>query len=97
MEGYDGGDDENYNDVDDNDVYINEMIQKTSGHVMNKEVKNTIRHVIGPLEFLITTVRKRKLRWNWHITRSTGLAQMILQGMVQGGRRKGRQKKEMER
>ena len=28
-----------------------------------------------------------------HKTRSTGLAKMILQGTVQGGRRKGRQKK----
>ena len=40
-----------------------------------------------------TTVRKRKLSLSWHITRSTGLAKMILQGMVQGGRRRSRQKK----
>ena len=33
------------------------------------------------------------MRWYGHITRSTGLAKMILQGTVQGGRRKGRQKK----
>ena len=31
-----------------------------------------------------------------HITRSTGLAKMILQDTVQGGRRKGRQKKRWE-
>ena len=31
-----------------------------------------------------------------HITRSKGLAKMILQGMVQGGRRKGRQIKRWE-
>ena len=48
---------------------------------------------IGPCEDHITTVRKRKLRWYGHITRSTGLAKMILQGTVQGRRRKGRQKK----
>ena len=42
---------------------------------------------------VLTTVRKRKLRWYGHITRSTGLVKMILQGTVQGGRRKGRQKK----
>ena len=30
------------------------------------------------------------------MTRSTGLAKMILQGTVQGGRRKGRQKKRWE-
>ena len=31
-----------------------------------------------------------------HVTGSTGLAKMILQGTVQGGRRKGRQKKRWE-
>ena len=40
---------------------------------------------------------RRKLRWYGHIARSTGLAKTILQGMVQGGRRKGRHKKEMGR
>ena len=60
-------------------------------YVTNEEVRNTIRHVIGPYEDLITGVRKLKLRWYGH--KSTGLAKMILQGTVQGGRRKGRQKK----
>ena len=55
---------------------------------------NSIRHAIGPYEDLITTVRKRNLRWYGHITRSTGLAKMILQGTVQGERRKGRQKRD---
>ena len=44
-------------------------------------------------EDLITTVRKRKLRWHGHIIRSTGLAKMILEDTAQGGIRKGRQKK----
>ena len=49
------------------------------------------------IEGLITTVKKkRKLRWYGHIARSTGLAKVILQGTVQGGRRKGRQKKRCE-
>ena len=62
-------------------------------HVTKEEVRNTIRHVIVPYEDLITGVRKRKLRWYGHITNSTGLAKMILQGTVQGGRKKGRQKR----
>ena len=33
------------------------------------------------------------MRWYGRMTRSTGLAKMILQGTVQGGKRKGRQKK----
>ena len=60
-------------------------------HVTNEEVRNRIRRAIGPYEGVLTTVKKRKLRWYGHITRSTELAKMsILQGNVQGGRRKGR-------
>ena len=59
-------------------------------------MRNNVRHGIGPYEDLITTVRKHKLRWYGHITRSTGLAKMIPQGTVQEGRGKGRQKKRWE-
>ena len=38
-------------------------------HVTNEEVRNTIRHTIGPYDYLITTVRTRKLRWYGHGTR----------------------------
>ena len=65
-------------------------------HDTNEEVRSTIRHAIGPYEDRITTVRKRELRWYGHLTRSTGLAKMILQCTVQGGRGKGRQKKRWE-
>ena len=65
-------------------------------HVTNEKVGNRIRQAIGPYEDLLTTVKKRKLRWYGHTTRSTGLAKMILQGTVQGGRRRGRQKKRWE-
>ena len=36
------------------------------------------------------------MRWYGHITKSTGLAKMILHGMAQGGRRKVGQKKRWE-
>ena len=62
-------------------------------YLTNEEVRSSVRHTIGSYEDLITTVRKRILRWYRHITRSKGFAKMILQGTVQGGRRKGRQKK----
>ena len=65
-------------------------------HVTNEKVGNRIRQAIGPYEDLLTTVKKRKPRWYVHKTRSTGLAKMILQGTVQGGRRRGRQKKRWE-
>ena len=63
--------------------------------VTNEEVRNRIRQATGLYEDL-TTMKKRKLRWYGHITRSTGLAKIILQGTAQGGRRKGRQKKRWE-
>ena len=65
-------------------------------HVTNEKVGNRIRQAIGPYEDPLTTVKKRKLRRYGHKTRSTGLAKMILQGTVQGGRRRGRQKKRWE-
>ena len=40
-----------------------------------------------------TMVKKRKLRWYGHISRSSGMAKTILQGTVKGTRRRGRQKK----
>ena len=64
-------------------------------HVTNEEMGNRIRQAIGPYEDL-TTVKKRKLRWYGHKTISTGLAKLILQGTIQGGRRRGRQKKRWE-
>ena len=45
---------------------------------------------------LLTIVKKRKLRWYGHISRSSGMAKTILQGTVKGARRKGRQKKRWE-
>ena len=45
---------------------------------------------------LLTTVKRRKLKWYGHVTRSSGLAKTILQGTVQGGRRRGRQRKRWE-
>ena len=42
------------------------------------------------------TVKRRKLKWYGHVTRSIGLAKTILQGTVKGGRRRGRQKKRWE-
>ena len=46
---------------------------------------------------ILTTVKKRKLKWFGHASRSSGLAKTILQGTVQGGRKRGRQKKRWEK
>ena len=59
-------------------------------------MRNSTRHVIEPYEDLITTVIQRILRWFVHIARSTGLAEMILSGTVQGGEGKADRKKRWE-
>ena len=65
-------------------------------HITNEEVKARIGNAIGPYEDLLTTVKRRKLKWFGHVTRSSGLAKTILQGTVQGGRRRGRQRTRWE-
>ena len=62
-------------------------------HVTNEEVRAKIQQAIGPLEDLLTIVKRRKLKWYGHVSRSSGLAKTVLQGTVKGGRRQGRQKK----
>ena len=51
---------------------------------------------IGPHEDLLTIVKRRKLQWYGHVSRSSGLAKIILQGTVKGGRTQGRQRKRWE-
>ena len=45
-------------------------------------------YAIGLYKDLLTSVNRRKLKWYGHVTRSSGLAKTILQGIVQGTRRK---------
>ena len=44
----------------------------------------------------MTFVKRRKLQWCGHVSRSSDLAKNILQGTVKGGRKKGRQRKRWE-
>ena len=44
----------------------------------------------------LASVNRHKLKWCRHVARSSGLAKTILQGKVQGGRRRGRQRKRWE-
>ena len=62
-------------------------------HVTNEEVRAKIQQEIGPHEDLLTIVKRRKLQWYGHVSRSSDLAKPILQGTVKGGRRQGRQRK----
>ena len=51
-----------------------------------------IQQAIGPHEDLLTIVKRRKVQWYSHVSRSSGLAKTILQGTVKGGRRQGVQR-----
>ena len=65
-------------------------------NVTNVEVCAKIQQEIRPHEDLLTIVKRRKLQWYDHVSRSSDLAKTILQGTVKGGRRQGRQKKRWE-
>ena len=70
--------------------FIHTLFNVTSNVVRSR---GRIRKAIGPYDDILTTVKKRKLTWFAHVSRS---AEPILQGTVQGGRRRGRQKKRWE-
>ncbi|GFO20373.1 endonuclease-reverse transcriptase [Plakobranchus ocellatus] len=76
--------------------YIRQLGISYKDHITKEEVRRRIENAIGPHVDLLTIVRQRKLKWYGHTTRSSGLAKTIMQGTVQGGRRRGRQKKRWE-
>ena len=43
-------------------------------HITNDGVRDRIRQAIGPYDDILTTVKKRKLKWFGHVSRSSGLA-----------------------
>ena len=65
-------------------------------HVTYEEVHRKIQAAIGEYDKPMTLVKKWKLRWFGHVSRSSGLAKTILQGTVKGKRKRGRQKKRWE-
>ena len=65
-------------------------------HVTNEEVRNRIQNASGVHDDLLTMVKKQKLRWYGHISRSSGMVKTFLQGTVKGARWRGRQKKRWE-
>ena len=64
-------------------------------HVSNEGVRNRIQNATRVHDDL-TMVKKRKLRWYGHISRTSGMTKTILQKTVKGARRRGRQKKRWE-
>ena len=56
-------------------------------YVTNEEVRAKIQQAIEKHEDLLTIVKRRKLQWYSHVSRSSGLAKTILQGTEKGIRR----------
>ena len=65
-------------------------------HVTDEEVRAKVQQAIGPPEDLLAVVKRCKLKWYGHVSRSSSLDRTIVQGTVKGGRRQGRQKKRLE-
>ena len=59
-------------------------------HISNEQIRTMIRQEIGHYDDLLATVKKRKLEWYGHVTRSKGLSKTILQGTTRGGKERGR-------
>ena len=62
-------------------------------HVTNEDVRAKIQQAMAPHQ---TIVKRRKLQWYGHVSRSSGLPKTILQGTVKGERRQGKQRKRWE-
>ena len=62
-------------------------------HKTNEYVWDKITESAGKQEPLLTTIKKKKMRWFGHVTRHSSLSKTILQGTVEGGRKRGRQRK----
>ena len=47
-------------------------------HVTNEEVRANIQKAIGPHEDLLAIVKRRKLQWYGHVSRSSSLALSLI-------------------
>lgn len=59
----------------------------------NEYVQDCITSIAGPQEPLLNIVKRRKLAWFGHVTRHDTLTKTVLQGTLEGGRKRGRQTK----
>ena len=72
------------------------FVHKYKDLVTNKEVCAKIQQVNWPHEDLLIIIKSHKLQCYGHVSCSSGLAKIILQGTVKGGRRQGRERKRWE-
>ena len=65
--------------------------------VSNEEVRRMIQTAIGEYDELLTLVKKRKLRWFGHVSRSSGLAKTISLGHSEREKKKRQAEEEVGR
>ena len=77
-----------------NTSHENEVVPQDTTHLIQRpcyQRESPRQDRADNSEDLLTIVKRRKLQWYGHVYRSSGLAKSILQGIVKGGRRQGRQ------
>ena len=62
-------------------------------HKINDWVRSKINLLVGLQEPLLATIKRRKLAWFGHVTHHDSLSETIHQDTLEGGRRRGRQRK----
>ena len=62
-------------------------------HRTNEDILEEITARTGKQEPLLSTVKRRKLSWFGHTLRHDGLCKTVLQGTVEGQRKRGRPRK----
>ena len=63
-------------------------------HKTNVFVYNTIEEIVGKIEHILTTIKRRKISYFGHVMRHYSLHKTILQGSLRGKRRRGRPRKD---
>ena len=66
-------------------------------YVTNEVGCAKIMQAIGPHEILLTMLKRLKLKWYGHVSRSSGLAKTILQGTAKGGKKTRQTEEEVGR
>ena len=69
---------------------------KFQDKVSNERLHQMLDEAIGSRDQLMDIIKRRKLKWYGHVTRGNGLSKTILQGTVQGKRKQGRPKLNMD-
>ena len=65
--------------------------------ITNEEVRAKIQQAVGLHEDLLAIVRRRKLQWYGHVSRSSGLAKTILQRHNERGKKTRQTEEEVGR